>query len=89
MPVAFASDILPLFRPNDIACMQDFGVSLGDYAYMSDPAGDDKFPDHANARDVLAHLTGASTPRMPMGGPFWSPEWISMLEQWITDGSLP
>ena len=28
------------------------GVKLDNHAYMSDPAGDGTYPDHANARDV-------------------------------------
>jgi hypothetical protein len=67
MITSFASDIMPLFRPGDISCMSRWGVALDSYDYMSDPTADDVFPDHANARNVLAHLTGDRQPRMPMG----------------------
>ena len=89
MSVSFASDILPLFRTNDVSCMARYGVSLNDYTYMSDPAGDDTFADHANARHVNAHLTGDETPRMPMGGPYWSSTQLALFAQWMTDGFLP
>jgi hypothetical protein len=86
MPVSFATDIEPLFRPTDIACMHRFGVELNDYGYMSDATGDDTFPDHANARHVYARLTGDELPRMPMGGTFWSDEQLACFNQWMTDG---
>ena len=86
MPISFAHDIQPLFRPEDIDCMSGIGVALDDYAYMSDPAGNGSFADHANARDVLAHLTGLARPRMPMGGPYWTEAHISLFRQWIDDG---
>lgn len=88
MSVCFAADIEPLFRPHDIACMQGMGVLLNDYGYMSDAAGDDTFPDHANARHVYARLTGAEHPRMPMGGPFWSDAQLALFNQWMTDGFM-
>lgn len=89
MPVSFATDILPLFRPGDVSCMARFGVHLGDYSYMSDPSGGDSFPDHDHARDVYARLTGDATPRMPKGGPFWPPKRIALFNQWMTDGFQP
>jgi hypothetical protein len=88
MPVSFAQDIEPMFRSVDITCMARFGVSLNDYAYMSDPAGNDSFADHANARDVFAHLTGAEPPQMPKGGPFWTSDQLQLFDQWMTDGFL-
>jgi hypothetical protein len=88
MPVSFAQDIELLFRPSDISCMARFAVSLNDFAYMSDPGGNDIYPDHANARDVFAHLTGTVTPRMPIGGPFWPDEQLQLFDQWMTDGFL-
>src|SRR5205823_8042261 len=79
--VSFAADILPLFRTVDIQHMKvpSIGVLLDDYSYMSDPTGSDPgddpaYPDHAHARLVYCRLTGHCTPRMPPGGPYWSPE---------------
>jgi hypothetical protein len=86
MPISFAKAILPLFRQGDIACMSRFGVQLDDYAYMGDPGGDGTYPDYANARDVYAHLTGATSPRMPAGGPYWSDSQLELFDQWMTDG---
>jgi hypothetical protein len=88
MPVSFAQNIVPLFRSSEVSCMARFGVSLNDYAYMSDPAGDGTFADHANARDVYARLTGAATPQMPMGGPYWPTAQLELFNQWIADGFL-
>jgi hypothetical protein len=88
MPVWFAQDIQPLFTVRDIACMQRQHVRLDDYGYMSDPAGNDDFPDHANAREVYAHLAGTAEPRMPLGGPYWSDDQLKLFAQWMTDGFL-
>jgi hypothetical protein len=86
--VSFAQDILPLFRDGDVACMARFNVHLNDFAYMSDPTEDDSFPDHANARNVYARLTGAAKPQMPMGGPFWPDAQLQLFNQWMSDGFL-
>jgi hypothetical protein len=86
MSVSFAQGIVPLFAPRDITCMARFGVLLNDYGYMSDATGNDEFADHANARDVYAHLAGTVTPRMPMGGPYWADPQMQLLNQWMTDG---
>jgi hypothetical protein len=84
--VSFARDIAPLFSPRDVACMSHLDVHLKDPAYMTDATGNEKFPDHANAREVYARLTGEDTPRMPMGGPYWSDAQLQLLSQWMTDG---
>jgi hypothetical protein len=88
MPVSFSQDILPLFRARDIACMQRLDIRLDDYDYMSDPAGNDAFADHAHARKVCDQLTGVATPRMPLGGPYWSDDQLQLFAQWMTDGFL-
>ena len=88
MSVSFAQCIAQLFRPTDVACMKRFDVSLDDYVFMSDPADNGSYPDHANARNVYAHLTGAAQPQMPMGGPYWSSDQLQLFEQWMTDGFL-
>jgi hypothetical protein len=86
MPISFQEDVRPLFRPDDLDCMSGIGVSLDDFTYMSNSAGNDIFPDHANARNVLAHLTGVARPRMPMGGPYWTDAQITTFQQWMDDG---
>jgi len=86
MPVSFARDVAPLFHPSDVSCMAKFGVLLNDYAYMSDPTGNHTYTDHANAREAYSHLIGATAPRMPLGGPFWSDAQLQLFNQWITDG---
>jgi hypothetical protein len=67
-PISFGKDIAVMFTAKDKTCMDGLGVKLGDYAYMSDPTGDDKYADHANANHVYARLTGAEKPQMPLGG---------------------
>jgi hypothetical protein len=86
MAVLFARHILPLFRSVEIQHMARRGVHLDQYSYMSDPAGDGTYPDHAHARDVYCYLTGDCTPRMPPGGPFWSDAQLQLYNQWMTDG---
>jgi hypothetical protein len=93
MAVSFARDILPLFRAKDIEHMEPLGVPLDDYAYMSDPAGDATFADHANARNVFANVSPTPNPpnppdppAMPPGGPYWSAEQLRLYNQWMTDG---
>ena len=82
--VSFDTDIRPLFRAIDVAHMLPFNVLLADYAYMSNPAGD-----HQNARSVHAFLTGARQPRMPIGGPFWTPTQLALYAKWMSDGFEP
>jgi hypothetical protein len=86
MAVSFAQDIVPLFSARDMTCMSRRGVDLGDYTYMSDAAGDGNYPDHANARDVFAHLTGDAPPRMPLGAPAWTDAQLDTFKQWMADG---
>lgn len=74
--VSFQNDILPLFRQQDIDCMSGFGVLLNDYTYMSQPA---------NAQNVYDHLTGTATPRMPMGGPYWTADQLALFNTWMTE----
>ena len=88
MPVSF-TQISALFTPRDKICMNPKGVLLTDYAYMSDKACDDTYPDHANANHVYARLTGAEQPQMPKGGPFWSQTNLDLFSQWMQDGFQP
>jgi len=81
---SFAKDILPLFRPGDIACMKARGVLLDSYAYMSDDTDG-----HSNAQDVYDALTGAATPRMPFHGPYWQQSQLDLFAKWMSDGYQP
>jgi hypothetical protein len=84
LTVSFANDIRPLFRRKDIDHMRPFGVMLEDFAYMSDPTDN-----HRHGRDVGDFLSGTQQPRMPIGGPFWTPEQLGLYEQWMTGGFRP
>jgi hypothetical protein len=88
VPVSFIQDIAPLFEARDVTCMARLDIRLNDHGYMSDAMGNDKFADHANARDVYAHLTGTARPRMPMGGPYWAEAQLRLFDQWMIDGFL-
>jgi hypothetical protein len=81
MPVSFARDILPMFRPIDIEHMSKHNILLDDYTYMSDPSRD-----HGNAQDVEVTLVKQS---MPPGGPYWSALQLSLYKQWRNDGYRP
>ena len=60
MALSFATDIRPLFRDEDITCMDGSGVHLDDHAWMCVPA---------NAQSVYDQVsTGAMPPDEP-----WSP----------------
>jgi hypothetical protein len=84
--VSFARDILPLFRPIDIAHMKPRGVKLDDYAYMSDPANN-----HQNAEEVQQALSpqDGGPPAMPPSGPYWSSGQLTLFAKWRSDGYLP
>lgn len=56
MTTSFGNDILPMFRPGDVACMTPKGVRLSDADWICDPAGNGDFADHANARLSLIHI---------------------------------
>ena len=89
MAISFEDAVAPLFRSGDVQCMGTRGVDLADYGYMADAAGDGVFADHANARHVMARLTGTEAPRMPQGGPFWSAAQLVILQRWFDDGFAP
>lgn len=84
--VSFAADIIPLFRPVDIAHMKPRGVKLDDYQYMSNPANN-----HQNAQDVEDALSpqNGGSPAMPPGGPYWTPEKLALFAKWRSDGYQP
>jgi hypothetical protein len=84
--ISFARDILPLFRPVDIAHMKARGVNLDDYGYMSDSSNS-----HQNVERVQQTVSpqGGAPPEMPPGGPYWTPEQLALFGQWRIDGYQP
>ena len=84
MATRYDTDILPLFRPQDIQCMARARVLLDQAQWMLDPAGDARFADHAHARLVGEKLVNKS---MPPDGP-WSADQIALFVDWMAGGFL-
>jgi hypothetical protein len=82
---SYATTILPLFRPGDIACMARHGVRLADSAWMLDPTGDATYQYHAHARRVC---DAVSSERMPPDGA-WPKDRISVYSARMTGGFVP
>ena len=80
--VSYSADIKPLFRDVDISHMKRAGVELDNYTYMSNPD---------NANRVLATLSrhDGELPKMPPGGPYWTPAQLALFTQWQNDGYKP
>jgi hypothetical protein len=73
MALSFATDIRPLFRDEDITCMDGGGVHLDDLAWMSVPA---------NAQSVYDSVsTGAMPPDAP-----WPSDRVSLFKKWMDAG---
>jgi len=79
--VGFASDVLPLFRPIDIAHMKRPGLDfpLDDFSFMTQPG---------NAANVVARVTDGTMPP-PGTGDRWPPEKIAVVQAWIDGGMKP
>ena len=60
--------------------MAPMDVLLDNYEYMSVPD---------NARAVHDYLSGAKTPQMPPGGPYWSEQQLKLFSDWISGGCQP
>ncbi|HJQ37356.1 MAG TPA: hypothetical protein VKB93_09470 [Thermoanaerobaculia bacterium] len=75
MAGSFKTDILPMFRAEDIECMNGYGVPLDSYEWISKPD---------NAKNVYLHLNGKRQPRMPEGGPYWSKEMLDRFNTWMS-----
>ncbi len=73
MALSFATDIRPLFRDEDITCMDGSGVHLDDHAWMCVPA---------NAQSVYDQV---STGAMPPGEP-WAKDHVSLFKKWMDAG---
>ena len=85
MSTSYEMDIRPLFRPQDIRCMERASVSLDAAAWMLDPAGDGDFADHAHARLVGKRIVSRT---MPPDAP-WPAEQIALYQDWMTGGFQP
>ena len=91
MAVSFQNDIKPLFRNRDQNCMNSptHRIDLRNYAFMSNPAGNVAFPDHANARRVHRALLPDADPRMPFDGVYWTEAQIALFARWMAEGFAP
>lgn len=79
---SFATDIMPLFRAEDVACMRPMGVRLNNPDWMTDPGGDEVHQDYANARRVFAVLQkGTMPPDQP-----WSSAQLALYQDWMANG---
>ena len=74
--VSFASQILPLFRQQDLDCMVPQGVLLNNYDYMKVPA---------HAKKVYGQLSSGNMP--PDGA--WPQSNIDLFQSWIDGGYQP
>ena len=84
MAKTFTSDILRLFRAEDLACMTPRGVELGNPDWMCDPAPRNGFEDHGNARTVFSALSLGSMP--PDGA--WAQSQLDTYAEWMRSGFL-
>lgn len=85
MATSFVNDILPMFRPGDIACMTPKGIRIGDATWMCDAAADQGFDDHGNARRVFAALSAGFMPP----GQKWTQASLDLYSDWMTEGFQP
>lgn len=91
MAVSFEHDIKSLFRNRDQNCMSGppHRINLRNFAFMSDPAANSEYSDHANARRVHRALSPGANPRMPFDGAFWSDAQIALYVRWMDEGFAP
>jgi hypothetical protein len=73
MALSFATDIRPLFREGDVACMNNVGVELDDPAWMCVAA---------NAQSVYGAVAGGT---MPPDAP-WPAERVALFKSWMDAG---
>ena len=80
MTASFKTDILPLFTSMDIEHIGAAGVSLDDYAYMSQPA---------NASRVYEAVSTSAMPPADSGEPRWPQDQVQLLKEWMDGGYQP
>jgi hypothetical protein len=73
MSLSFATDIRPLFRDDDIQCMETSGVKLDDPAWMCVPG---------NAQSVHEQVSAGT---MPPDAP-WPPDRVALFKKWMDEG---
>jgi len=73
MAVSFETDIRPLFREGDVACMKPAGVLLDDAAWMCVAA---------NAQHVYGAVASG---KMPPDAP-WTAERVALFKGWMDAG---
>ena len=73
MALSFATDIRPLFRDEDVECMEPMGIPLGDAAWMCVPE---------NAQTVYSTVADGS---MPPGEP-WAEDKVELFKRWMDAG---
>jgi hypothetical protein len=77
MTVSFNTNILPLFTSIDIEHMSYAGVSLDDYAYMSQPA---------NASAVYEQVSTGKMPPSDSAEQPWSQDQVRLFKAWMDGG---
>lgn len=80
MTVGFKNDILSLFTSMDVDHMRRLGVSLDDYAYMSQPR---------HATDVYEQVSSGNMPPSGSGEQPWSEDKVTLFKEWIDGGYAP
>jgi hypothetical protein len=78
--VSFKADILPLFTQMDIQHMNEQGVSLSDYDYMSQPD---------NASSVYDQVSTGAMPPSWSGEEQWSDDKVTLFKEWMEGGYQP
>lgn len=73
MALSFATDIRPLFRDEDVECMQGMGIDLGDPAWMRVPA---------NAQSVYESVANGSMPPDES----WPADRVELFKKWMDAG---
>ncbi|MDQ3886020.1 MAG: hypothetical protein M3308_03145, partial [Actinomycetota bacterium] len=75
MGTSFARDILPLFRPKDIAHMSGLGLDLSEYDAV-----------RAKARTIAQRIAAGGRPMPPPPDQHWTKIQIELFEQWVAEG---
>ncbi len=73
MALSFVTDILPLFRDEDIDCMKPMGIDLDDPAWMCVPA---------NAQNVYREVYAGTMPPDEA----WAADRVSLFKKWMDAG---
>lgn len=81
---SFATHIRPKFRQGDIGFMARLGFRMADVGWMTDPAGDETYPDHAHARRLFDAIKNGVMPPDEQ----WPEGWVDLYARWIHSGCL-